>query len=524
MSAASALVPHRAATAATARPKLVVCVIVDQLRTDYLEYLSPLMDPEGLNRLMRGGTYMRDVKFAPSRADALSSTAMIMSGATPDMTGLPASRTWNSTSLKLEPALRDPDYIGNFTSQSYSPRALRLSTITDEVMIDGAGLGQAWALAIDPQVAVAMASHAGSGAVWLDLNTGKWCGSTYYKEMPQSVSSRNYSRPLSSSLDTMQWKPLLPLEHYPGLPAQKRYYPFRHTFATSTKDAYERFAASPKGNTALTDIAIETLNSLHLGSRGDAMDMLCIGYSLAPYKYVKDGDYRLELSDAYLRLDCDLARLLASIDKAVGLQNAVVMLASTGYYDDATPDDEKYRIPTGTFSVKRAISLLNAFFTARHGQGNYVAAYADGAIYFNRPLLEKANASPEQAALEAKEFLLKMSGVEAVYTMSDLLSSSSEREEALRLSIDARSGIDLLIEVNPGWLLTDDSNYPPTSTPVRRTRHAAPAIFYGTPFPALTIDQSTPATALAPTLAGVLRIRQPNGVVSAPLLLPLKQK
>lgn len=524
LSALYAVTPHKAAPSATERPKLVVCVVVDQLRTDYLEFLSPLMSRDGFNRLMAEGTYLRNVSFAPSRLDAVSATAMLMSGATPDLTGLPSERVWNNSALKMIPALQDADYIGNFTSQSYSPRALRLSTLTDEVMIDGAGLGAAWSLAIDPQIAVTMASHAGSGAVWLDLNTGKWCGSTYYKELPQCVTSGNYSRPLSSSLDTMQWKPLLPLDRYPGLPAQKRYYPFRHTFPSSAKDAYERFAASPKGNTALTDLAIETLNTLHLGARGDAIDMLCLGYSLAPYKYVKDGDYRLELSDAYLRLDRDIARLLTAVEKVAGPGGAIVMIASTGYYNDAVPDDDKYRIPSGTFSVKRATSLLNAFLTARHGQGNYVSAYADGALYLNRQQLEKANVTPTQAAEEAKEFLIKMSGVEAVYTITDLLSSTSDKEEALRLSIDPRSGIDLLIEINPGWMLSDDAAYPPLNTPVRRARHIAPAMLYGTPFPPLSVDSPVEATALAPTLAGALHIRQPNGVVSAPVVLPLKNK
>lgn len=503
------------------RPKLVLAITVDQLRTDYLEYLEPLMSRNGFARLRTEGTYLRNVEYAPSRLDAVSSAAMLYTGATPDRNGVAAAESWNPASMKLSPALADAEMMGNFTNDAYSPRRLRLSTLTDEVMIDGAGLGQAWSVALDPQMAVIMASHAGTGAVWFDTNTGQWSSSTYYKEVPQPVSERNYRRPLKARLDTMQWKPLLALEKYPGLPAQKRYYPFRYTFPTSGRDVYERFAASAKANTEVTDVAIDILGGLKLGARGDAVDMLCVGYTAAPFKYVKDGDYRLELSDTYLRLDLDLGRLLAAADKAVGLDNVLVALTSTGYYDDATSDDEKYRLSTGVFSVKRAVSLLNAFLTARHGQGNYVSAWNGGTVWLNRNLLESKGLDLNSTTKASKEFLSKMSGVESVYTMSDLLSSTSAVEEGLRLSTDPHGEADLIVEITPGWVLHEDMAYPVSSRPVRRSHYPAPALLRGAGVPrGYEVSEGVPATSIAPTVCGLLHMRQPNGCVSAPVLLP----
>lgn len=520
-SALSVCAAHSPASAPAGRPKLVIAIVVDQMRTDYLELLTPQMSTGGFARLASTGSYLRNVQYAPSRLDAASSTAMLFTGATPDCTGVAAANTWSPSALKLTPSLADTEVIGNFTNEAYSPKNLRLSTLTDEVMIDGAGLGQAWSVAIDPQMAIIMASHAGTGAVWLDKNSGKWCSSTYYKELPQSASERNYRRPLSSAIDTMQWKPLLPLEKYPGLPAQKRYYPFRHTFPSSAKDVYERFAASPKANSEVATLGVEMLSSMKLGNRGDAIDMLCLGFSLAPFKYVKDGDYRLELEDAYLRLDRDIERLLNAADKSAGLDNTLIIVMSTGYYDDATIDDEKYKIPSGTFSVKRALSLLNAFLTARHGQGNYVSAWSNGTIWLNHSLLESRALSPEEVSREVKEFLAKMSGVEAVYTMSDLLSSTSATEEALRLSTNPQSGADLLVEITPGWLLSDDTGYPTVTRPVRRSRYPTPAFLSGPGLPkAYEKSDPVPSTSIIPTAAGALHIRQPNGTISAPLVLP----
>lgn len=505
-------------TPAAGRPKLVLAIVVDQLRTDRLEQLRPLLGENGMKKLMTQGAYLKDVRFSPAKLDKASSTAMLFTGATPDKTGIASAYRYSPKSLRREASLTDPSAMGNFTNDTYSPRNLLLSTISDEVMIDGGGLGLVYAVSTDPQQAIIMAGHAGSGALWLDHNSGKWSTTTYYGDMPQIASNRNYRFPLSSRIDTMQWKPLLPLERYPGIPAQKRYYDFRHTFPSSQRDVYTRFAESPKGNREVTDMAVDYLKSLKMGSRGNTIDMLCVGLSAAPYKYVKDGDYRLELADTYLRLDKDITRLLQAAESNVGAGNYIVMLVSTGYYDDATPDDPKFKIPTGEFSVKRAQSLLNTYLSGQYGQGEYVPAYCDGRFYLNQSLIESKKRTVAEVALLAKEFLSKMSGVDRVYTLSDLLSSSSPEEEAWRLSTDPRSGADLIVEIMPGWVLVDDSAYPESRIPIRRTRYNAPALFYGTSVTPGIHAAPVDATSIAPTLTGLIGLRAPNGAASHPAL------
>lgn len=503
---------------ASGRPKLVVAIVIDQLRTDRLEQLRPLLTENGLRRFMDRGLYLRDMRFAPARLDIASSTAMIFTGATPDKTGVASAYHYSPKTLKKEPVLTDPDAMGNFTSATYSPRNLRLSTISDEVMIDGAGLGLVHAISTDAQQALIMAGHAGSGALWLDRNTGKWSTTTYYGDMPQPASNRNYKYSLASRVDTMQWKPMLPLDRYPGIPAQKRFYEFRYTFPSSSRDVFTRFADSPLGNREVTDLAIDYLNTLKLGNRGDAIDMLCIGLTAAPFKYVKDGDYRLEQADTYLRLDRDIARLMQAVDRAVGEDNAVVAVFSTGYYDDATPDNAKYRIPGGDFSVKRAQSLLNTYLSGLYGHGEYVSAYCDNRFYLNRTLIEGKQQKVEDVALKAKDFLSKMSGVERVYTLSDLLSSSTDQEEAWRLCTDPRTGGELTVEVTPGWTIVDDTAYPETRTPVRRARYQTPALILAPGLTPTVLSTPVEATSMASTLTTLLGLRAPNGASSFPLL------
>lgn len=496
----------------------MVGIVVDQLRTDYIEYLQTYFSERGFRRLMKDGVYMRDVDFKVRDLDATSATAMLYTGAYPVNTGVPSSSVYDPVTMKTQPALTDNKTLGNFTNDSFSPENLRLSTLSDELAIDGGGLAQIYSFAADPQEAIIMAGHSGTGACWINNTSGNWATTTYYKTLPAPVSGRNYSYSVASRLDTMQWKPSIAIDKFPGLPAQKKVYPFRYTFPRSDKEAYNKFAASPMGNREVTDVAIECLKSLKLGNNANAIDMLNIGYTLAPYKYVADGDFRAELTDAYLRLDGQIGRLLEAVDKYVGAGNALIFLSSTGYYDDAITDDKKYRIPGGEFSMKRAESLLNSYLSAQHGNADYVSSFKDSHIYLNRKLIEGKGLDVNKVAVDARSFLTRMSGVADAYTLYDILSPSTPDEERLRLQIDPKRGGDIYVTFHPGWTVVNDIEYPSTSKPVRESPVNTPAFIMAPGVAPVKISTPVDATAIAPTVSGILRIRSPNGSVNKPIL------
>lgn len=507
------------ASASSSRPKLVLTIVVDQLRTDMLDRLAPDFRADGFRRLMDKGAWIRDVDFGAPKLDAASATAVVFTGAYPSSTGIAAADIYDTSARRTRKVLEDPATIGNFTSENFSPAALLLSTISDELAIDGAGLGAIYAVAPDPQQAIVMAGHAGNSAFWINDNTGKWATTTYYKDVPQTISQRNYKQSVASRIDTMQWQPLKDLNLYKGIPAQKQFYPFRHTFPHSDREAYRRFLASPLGNREVTDVAVELLQSLNLGKRGEALDMLAVGLTAAPYKYVKDGDYRLELQDTYLRLDADIARILNVADKVVGLDNVVVMLTSTGYYDDATIDDEKYRVPTGDFSTKRAESLLNAYLSAKHGAGDYVAAFVGQQLYLDHKAIEDKRLEPSEVAADARGFLTRMSGVADAYTYAEILAQATPRLQAVRRGLDARTAGDIYVEFSPGWNVVDDNVFPVVKRPVRSTIASTPAFLLGKSVAPQVISAPVVAPALAPTLSELLGLRFPNGAEERPIQL-----
>lgn len=501
------------------RPKLVVGIVVDQLRTDYIESLQSLFGEKGFKKLMKEGAFLKNVDFKVNNLDRASGTAILYTGAYPRQTGVASAMVYNPDKAEMVAALNDPSSIGNFTTETYSPAGLRLSTISDEIAIDGAGVAAVYAIAPDAQQAIIMAGHAGNSAFWINDNTGKWATTTYYRDTPRAISQRNYSNSISSRIDTMQWKPALPLSRYPGLPAQKRMYDFKHTFSMADRNVYRAYAGSPLVNTEITDVAIDYLKDLNIGNRGDAIDMLNVAYTAAPFKDVKDGDFRLELEDSYVRLDGQLSRLFDAIDKYVGLNNTIIYLSSTGYFDDAVVDDPKYRIPTGEFSVKRALSLLNSYLSAKYGNGDYVDTYSGGHVYLDRKQIEAHHLNLDEVARVSRDFLVRMSGVSDAHTMDDIMSSALPGMEALRLGTDPKTGGDIVLEFNAGWKVVNDTKFPNDTQVMRSSMALFPVFIIGAGIVPQTISVPVDATAIAPTVTQVLRIRSPNGATTKPLQL-----
>lgn len=499
------------------RPRLVVSIVIDQLRTDYLEYLREYFGDTGFNRMLRDGLYLRDVDFKALIQDAPAGTALIYTGSYPAINGIPASEVYDQQSGRLIPALHDDTTIGNFTNATLSPAKLRLSTISDEIAIDGIGLGLVYAVSTDPQQAIIMAGHAGNSALWIDHNTGNWCSTTYYRDFPQHIAQLNHRTPLSGRINSMSWKPIMPLDRYPAIPAQKRNYPFTYTYPTSDRNVYSRFAVSPPGNAEVTDVAISCIDALQLGYRSESIDMLNVAYSLAPYAEISDGDYRLELQDAYIRLDGQISRLLDAIDRKTGLQNTLILLTSTGYYHEPTLDDPKYRIPSGEISLKRIESLLNSYLSAKYGNADYVGGIYFNQIYLNHDLIDKRNIDRQAITQDAREFVVKMSGVASAQTIREILADTSAQAEALRLTIDPKTSGDILLTFTPGWKVIDDRTFPQSVTPVRSSAVLTPAIILSPSVTAMTITDEVDAARIAPTVTSILRIRSPNGAQEKPL-------
>lgn len=507
-----------AAESSAARPRLVVGIVVDQLRSDYLEFLRNLFGEKGFRTLMEKGVYIKDLDFNSIPKDATAATALLYTGAYPGVTGIAGETLYSPATSKAVPALEDKSSMGNFTREELSPAALRVSTIVDELAVDGAGLPSIYAISGNPQQSIIMAGHAGNCALWINDTDGQWSSTAYYRDFPQFISNRNRTSPLRQRLDTMRWIPSRKLSDYPGVPMIQRESGFRHTFPASGRDVFKRYKVSPGVNSEITDVALATIKELGLGNRKDLVDMISIGYSAAPYSSVSNEAGEIELQDTYLRLDAQIGRLIDAIDRSVGLDNTLIFLSSTGYFDDRSAPESKFRIPTGEITLRRIESLLNSYLSAKYGNGDYVKGIFGNQIFLDRKTLEGKGHDNEATIRDARDFIIKMSGIADARTLGEILSDSSAENTRLLNSLDPKTAGDIILTFSPGWNVIDESGYPPTT--IYQRSSATPAPFFimrpGSIEPQ-TVTAPVDATSIAPTISSAIHIRAPNGATGRPI-------
>lgn len=502
------------------QPKLVVGIMVDGLQQEYIDLLRTQFVNGGFNRLLNDGVVLENVDYG-TNLDASAATAVIMTGAAPSVNGIPSAQRYDPLSRRNYSIVHDPAAVGNYTDQTVSPRALRVSTVTDEARIAGGGVTYAYSIAPTPEQAVIMGGHNANGVAWLNTSTGNWATTTFYTDFPTSLVNRNRITPLAQRLDNMQWEPSIVGAGADFLPDHLTRYPFRYTFPHNADNRYAAFAASPLVNNEITQIATEVMNTLQLGSH-DGADMLNVAYTLQPYPYSKNTDTRYELVDSYVKLDDNIATLLKTIDTRVGKENAIIYLAATPPSGRRRRDDAKWNIPTGEFSTRKAASLINLYLIALHGNGEWVKAVADNQFYLNADVAKAHNVDMSQLRREVATYLRRMSGVNRAMSIDDIIAGNADTEnaQALRRNTVASFSGDVSVQLLPGWELVDDfAQHKKTaiSTTFVNTLTTAPVYILAPEVKPETIRSVIDARVLAPTIAGRMHIRSPNGAELPPL-------
>ncbi len=503
------------------QPKLVVGIMVDELQEEYINLLRHYFTKGGFNRMLNNGVLISNVDYG-TPLDATAATAMIFTGAAPSVNGISAEETFDRSTLRGVPVFTDPEIMGNYTNQNVSPKALQTTTIADEIRIAGDGFTYAYAIAPEPSQALIMAGHAGNCGIWLNDANENWATTTYYRDTPEALNFRNRNNHLSHKLDTMSWTPASEEKKYSLLPRHLLNGSFHYTFNQNGPDKIQKFKNSPCFNTEITDFAIDHINQYDLGAH-DGPDIISLSYTLEPFAFSKNPDNRYELIDSYYKLDRDLNRLFDVIDKKVGLPNTLVFIAATPAATRSRRDDEKWRIPYGEFSTRKAISLLNLYLIALYGNGNWVEGYHNGEFFLNEALIKQENKSLAEVREQAASLLSQMAGVESAYTLDDVISNRAGAHlgENTRRNICLATAGDVKIKVMPGWAILDDFNNP-TVKPnqvEREQASTAPFMIMAPGLAAKKINYRVDARQIAPTVMRILRIRSPNGASLPPLAL-----
>ena len=455
-------------------PRLVVNILIDQLRSDYLETFAPLYGDEGFRQLMRGGRYYTQAVYAVAPRDRAVAAATWSTGAAAAEHGIVGERFLHRATLRATVAVDDPTVQGRGTTDRFSPASLLVTTLSDELKL--ATGGHAYVVSLSPQadVAILAGGHAADQAVWIDDRNGKWVTSSYYGELPLWADVRNSQQSIDRRLAAGTWQPLQRGKQTVLLNGST-VKPFSHRMTGGER--FGAFKTSAMVNDEVAAAVADVLNNTPLGNDGTP-DLLNVSLYAGTF--------------------------------------AGRNPAGTGTFDREQADDERYRFPGGVFDMRRAVSLLNIYLANLYGKGNYIETTLGTEIFFNRRLISEQRIDFGELQHRAADFLLDLSGVKTVITGREL-----QTEALSAASFAARAGYfpqrsgDVVIVLRSGWrsIGTDGR----ISAPITAARVEFPIIFYGCGIAPQTIGTPVRVDCLAPTVSKALRIRAPSGCSELPL-------
>ena len=505
-----------AQTNAPSTPKLVVAITIDQLRGDYLNMFKGTFGENGFKRLLNEGLVYSGVSYDFPNIDKATSTTTVFTGTNPSYHGIIGEEKYVKKTGKVVSSFHDDTFSGHHTTQKVSPMPIRVSTIADELKSATDGQADVFAFAPDAASAIAAGGHNANVVYWIDDQSGKWCTSSFYKDKQPFVEQQNRGAlSISARISDTAWRPALETSQYNAFPYTKNRYGFQHYFAADQKNKIRLFKQSPLVNTEIREIAEKIMLAKDMGKRENP-DLLSVTFYAGNYKNARDKIYSVEIQDTYHRLDAELAKLIETIDKHIGLQNALIFVVPTGsFLEQPNEDNNKFTDVGGTFLHERNKALLNMYLMAIYGQGQWVEKYIDNQIYLNLKRVEEKKIDTKELLEKASDFLLQSSGIHNVVTSRQMLFDTNSNSEIQHFRNGYYRGIsgDLIYELQPGWQNISENHTKPSQRSFNSALHT-PVIFLGNNISPQKVERVIHAQEIAPSVAYRLRIRAPNAAKS----------
>jgi arylsulfatase A-like enzyme len=520
------------------RPKLVVGIVVDQMRQEYLYRFGSKFGEGGFKRMMNNGFMLQNAhyNYVPTLTGA--GHASVYSGTTPAIHGVIAN-DWYDKELKKEVYCVYDDRYATVGSNSVvdgkmSPHRLLATTITDELKLSTQKRSKVIGISIKDRGAVLPAGHMADAAYWYDENTGKFITSTFYMNQLPPWAEKFNQLNLPNKYLSQTWSPLIPIERYTGSgpddsPYEKKLggkgkpvFPYNYAELWKQKGNFDLLSYSPFSDDYLTEMAKATIDGEKLGA-DEWTDFLCVSYS-APDKVGHEvGPNAIELEDLYIRLDRNLEDLFKKLDQVAGEGNYVVFLSA----DHGVAETPQYlidnKVPAGYFRNSNLKSRLNPYLQQYFPGKNVVESIMNEQVYFNHDAFSTDPKTGGMDLLIATEltvnFLLQEKGVANVFPKSVLrqgdYAEGGQKGMAIRGYNPKRSG-DISFILEPGWY---------ESGSVQGTTHGSsytydthvPILFYGKGIKKGSSVQYHAITDIAATLAILLKTKFPSGCTGQPV-------
>ncbi|HTZ47381.1 MAG TPA: alkaline phosphatase family protein [Verrucomicrobiae bacterium] len=510
-----------------ARPKLVVVIVVDQMRADYVDKFRSQWSG-GLKRLVEEGAWFRAAAYPYAATKTCVGHATISTGAFPASHGMVANDWWDRDTQKMVTCTSDPNvknvaYADGTTKGGDSAWRMLLPSFAEELKFQSAPGTRVVTFSLKARAAITLAGHKADAATWFDNSTGSWVTSSPYSTQP-FIEDYAKKHPVTEDYGKT-WSLSLPKDAYwydekaKGAAAVSGWgddFPFalRGKEGSGGPDEafYTQWSTSPFADTYLTRLAETAVDSMNLG-KAPTTDYLGISYSSTDSVGHTFGPRSWEIQDMLVRLDKDLGELFAHLDEKVGKGDYVVVLTADHGVAPNPADMDQTGFDAGVLNLLDLQSRLeNALLPLNLGEPA-IAKIAGNDVYFAPGVYGELHRDPRtiKALMDAA---MATPGVAAVFLAEELgggFQTVSQTRTAAQLSFyPARSG-DILVLQKPYWVTGSSPNskkqYTGTShgTPYDYDQRV-PLLFMGFGIqPGEYFQAATPAD-IAPTLGALTGI------------------
>lgn len=505
------------------QPKLIVGLVIDQMRWDYLYRYKDLYSANGFKRLLNEGFSCENTMIPYTPTYTAPGHTCIYTGSVPAIHGIVSNAWFNNKTQKYVYCTDDADVssVGSTSvAGKMSPANLWTTTITDELRLSNNFKSKVIGISLKDRGSILPAGHSANAAYWYDGSVGKWITSTYYmNDLPKWVNQFN-DKDLAGQYMSKDWTTLLPLSKYDQSTADDKPYEgsimgetgvtFPHRLSSLKKEVkYEAFRTTPSAITYTFDFAKAAVESDSLG-KNTVPDFLAISISSTDYIGHTFGPNSIEAEDTYLRLDKDIADFLIYLDTKVGKGNYLFFLTADHAVAHVPGFLAEHKLPGGAVEDAAIKNELNKIVAEKLNINNAVVAVVNYQVYLNDTARQK-EAEVKQLIIST---LKKSDSIIAdAFDLQKIETTTLPEPEKSRIVngyAPSRSG-DIQFIFKPGYF--DGGTKGTTHGLWNPYDSHIPLLFFGWNVKQGKLNRETYMTDISATLAAMLQIQMPSGCI-----------
>ncbi|MFM2015403.1 MAG: hypothetical protein RIQ51_893 [Bacteroidota bacterium] len=529
--------PKPSQSSTSTKPKLIVGIVVDQMRWDYInQFKAHFTSQQGFMRFVNDGASCNNnlIPYVPTYTAC--GHAAVYTGSTPALHGITGNQWYDNFQKKNVYCVEDPlvESVGveGSAAGKMSPVNVWTTTIGDEIKLANNFKSKVFGISIKDRGAIIPAGHSADGAFWYDSKSGNFISSTFYsKNLPKWVIEYNgqhrvdslYAKGWSLSLAKSVYESNCDgdVNAYESTPLGAEQKGFPYTLSQFIGKDYGKISSTPYGNNLVLEMAENALVNEQLG-KDDITDLLAISFSSPDYIGHSFGPNSWETLDGYIKLDAVIAKLFASLDQQVGKNNYTVFLTADHAVANIPDFSKKHKIPGGLISQSGLKKELGQLLLNKGLNDKLISLIGEYNIHFNHPLMDSLGVTQEKMVQLVSNYLEQKPGILQVIDARNAATAALPqqlRERIVNGYAPQRSG-DMFIVTKSGYM---DGYATGTNHGVFYNYDAhIPLLWYGNGIKKGQVNSVNYMTDIAPTVTTLLGIQMPSGAIGKPILEVLK--